>query len=45
MVLFTLTSCYTSDMQVTTSISIIVALITDIITFLTGELYASPRGR
>jgi hypothetical protein len=39
---FTLTPRYTSDMQTTTSICM--ALITVIVTFLTGELYASPRG-
>ena len=41
---FTLTPRYTSDMQATTTICILVALITVIVTFLTGELYASPRG-
>jgi hypothetical protein len=44
MISFTLTPRYTSDMQATTTISILVALITVIMTFLTGELYASPRG-
>jgi hypothetical protein len=44
MISFTLTPCYKSDMQATTTICILVALITVIVTFLTGELYASPRG-
>jgi hypothetical protein len=44
MISFTLTPRYTSDMQVTTTISILVALITVIVPFLTGDLYASPRG-
>jgi hypothetical protein len=44
MISFTLTPRYTSDMQATTTICILVALITVIVTFLTGELYASPRG-
>lgn len=34
-----------SDMQVTTTICILVALITVVVTFLTGELYVSPRSR
>jgi hypothetical protein len=44
MISFTLTPRYTSDMQVTTTISILVALITVVVPFLTGDLYASPRG-
>ena len=44
MISFTLTPRYTSDMQATTTICILVALITVIGAFLTGELYASPRG-
>jgi uncharacterized membrane protein len=44
MVQFTLTPRYSSDMQVTTTINILVALITVVVTFLTGELYASLRG-
>jgi hypothetical protein len=44
MISFTLTPRYASDMQATTSICILVALIIVIITFLTGEIYASPRG-
>jgi hypothetical protein len=44
MISFTLTPRYTSDMQATTTIYILVALITVIDAFLTGELCASPRG-
>jgi hypothetical protein len=38
MISFTLAARYTSDVQVTTTITILVALITVIVTFLTGEL-------
>lgn len=44
MISITLTSRYTSNMQTTTTISTLVALITVIVTFLMGEPYASPSG-
>jgi hypothetical protein len=44
MISFTLTPRYISDTQVIITICILVALIIVIVTFLTGELYASPRG-
>lgn len=44
MISFTLTPRHTSDMQVTTTIYIFVALIIVIITLLISRLYALPKG-
>jgi hypothetical protein len=44
MISFTLTLRYTSDIQGTTAICILIALITVIITFLIGELYTLSKG-